>query len=64
MPRTHKAREVMRIAKAKRAHALERVELRQATVPRISAAGATSAPLKTPDPEVERMVREFKERKK
>lgn len=59
MPRDYRASENQKKAKARRSHALARNELRQPTVPRVAAAGATSAPVKAADPETDRLVAEF-----
>ena len=59
MPRNHKAKEILRIAKAKRQSALERNEFRYPSEARIAAAGVTSFSIKDRDPEVSRMVAEF-----
>ena len=59
MPRNHKAKEILRIAKAKRQSALERNEFRYPSEARIPAAGVTSFSVKDCDPEVSRMVAEF-----
>lgn len=59
MPRDYRAHENARMAKAKRQKALDRNELRAASVPHVSAAGATSAPIKAPDPETAAMVEAF-----
>jgi hypothetical protein len=62
MPRDFRAKENLRNAKAKRDAALKRVELGFPTTPRVSPDGKTSMPIKAPDPETERLVREFMER--
>jgi len=59
MSRRHTGNEMARMARAKRDIALERSELRGESVPRRSAAGPTSAPLKARDPNVDRMVEDF-----
>lgn len=46
------------LAKAKRAHALERNEFRTPSEPRVAPDGATSAPIKAEDPEVRKMIDE------
>lgn len=56
MTRRLSASDTSRIARAKRDLALERNEFRAPSVPRVSAAGVTSAPLKAPDPELQRMI--------
>ena len=59
MPRNHKANEVMRIAKAKRNTALERLEFRYPSEARVSASGATSFAVKTVDDETARLIAEY-----
>lgn len=63
MPRDFKASENQKRSKARRAHALERLDLREPSVARESAAGATSHAVKARDPEIERAIREFEHRK-
>ena len=63
MPRDFRASENTRNAKARRAAALQRVELGFPTVPRVPAAGATSYAVKAEDPETARLIREFEERR-
>lgn len=46
MPRDYRARENARMAKSRRAYAMERNELRQESSPRTSAAGPTSLAIK------------------
>ncbi len=58
MTRSLKAHEIERRAKAKRAGALARNELRQPSVPRVSAAGVTSAPVKAQDESIRAMIDE------
>jgi len=50
MPRDHSARENTLKAKARRAHALARIDLREPTVPRQAAAGPISHAIKADDP--------------
>lgn len=64
MPRDYRAHENTRKAKAKRQQALERNELRGPSTPHVSAAGATSAPIKAPDPATDAMIEEFLARKR
>lgn len=64
MPRDFKAHENDKRAKARRAHALQRLDLREPSVPRQAAAGATSHAVKARDPDVERAIREFEERRR
>jgi hypothetical protein len=59
MPRNLKPSETRKAAKGKRQFALDRPEMTQATVPRVSAAGAMSMAVKARDPEMERMIAEF-----
>ena len=54
---------VDKAARARRDYALGRPELRLPSVPRVAAAGATSAALKAADPEAARLVAEFEARK-
>jgi hypothetical protein len=49
MTRNIKPHEAAKRAKAQRAHALSRVELREPTSPRVSAAGPTSLAIKVMD---------------
>lgn len=58
MPRDLKARENQLRARAARTSALARLELGRPTVPRVSAAGATSAPLKAEDPHLRLLIDE------
>lgn len=58
MPRDYKARENQLRAKATRARALERNELRGPSEPRRAPSGVTSAHIKTGDPEMNRLVAE------
>lgn len=64
MPRNLRRRESVMRAKAKRADALERAELRRESTPRTSAAGPTSAPIKWQDPATRRMIDEALARKR
>lgn len=48
-----------KVARNRRAFAMERNEFRQASTPRASAAGTTSFAVKAADPETERLIREF-----
>lgn len=50
-------------ARARRAWAMERPELRRASAPRVPAAGVTSMSIKSPDPEAARLVAEFEARR-
>lgn len=63
MPRDFKASENQKRSKARRAHALQRLDLREPTVAREAAVGATSHAVKARDPDVERAIREFEERR-
>lgn len=49
---------IEKMAKLKRADALDRPEIRGPSVPRRAAAGVTSAALKVEDPDVRRMIDE------
>ena len=59
MPRNHKAKEILRIAKAKRRSALERNEFKYPSEARVSADGATSFPIKAVDDETARLIAEY-----
>ena len=59
MPRDPSARENRLKAKARRDNALARMDLRQPTTPRTSAAGPTSHSIKVPDPEAARAIEAF-----
>ena len=59
MPRNHRAKEILKIAQAKRQSALERNEFKYPSEARVSAAGATSFSIKAADPELSRMVADF-----
>lgn len=63
MSRSYKEAEIHRRAKARRDAALARPELRGPSTPRVSAEGATSAAMKARDPETDRMVQEYLERR-
>lgn len=59
MTKVHNRRDKMtKLAKSRRATALERVELRFGTNERRSAAGPTSFPMKAEDAETRRMIDE------
>ncbi len=64
MPRDFKAHENQKRSKARRAHALLRIDLREPSVARQSAVGATSHSVKARDPDVERAIREFEQRRR
>jgi hypothetical protein len=64
MPRDLRKKEVDRRAKARRQYAIERNELREATVPRRAAAGATSFAVKVSDPEDRAAIDAFLEARK
>ena len=51
MPRDLRAHENQKRSKARRAHALARLDLREPSVPRTAAAGPTSHAVKMVDPE-------------
>jgi len=59
MPRNHKAKEILRIAKAKRQSALERNEFKYPSEARVSAAGATSFSIKDVDPATSQLIADF-----
>ena len=63
MPRDPSARENRMKAKARRDHALARLDLRSPTSPRETAAGPTSHAIKSRNPEVDRLVEDFLSRK-
>ncbi len=58
MPRNMRRAEVDKRARARRDFALSRIEFNEPSVPRVSAAGPTSAPLKADDPEDRRLIEE------
>ena len=58
MPRDYRPKETEKRSKARRAHALARLDLREPTVPRKPAAGAFSHAVKVMDPETERLIRD------
>ncbi len=60
MPRDFRAYENAKMAKAKRQAALARPEMLLPSTPRVSAAGATSFAVKAADPELHRMIEDFK----
>ncbi len=59
MTRHHKAKEILKIAQAKRQSALERNEFKYPSEARVSAAGATSFPVKAVDDETARLIAEY-----
>lgn len=59
MPRDYRARENGIRAKARRANALARIDLRHETSPRQAAIGPTSHAVKVPDPDSARAIAEF-----
>ncbi len=59
MTRHHKAKEILKIAQAKRQSALERNEFKYPSEARVSAASPTSFAVKAADPELSRMVSDF-----
>ena len=59
MPRNHRAKEILKIAQAKRQSALERNEFKYPSEARVSAAGATSFSIKDVDPETSRKSPDF-----
>lgn len=64
MPRDLRQTEREKRAKARRSHALKRVELREPSTPRIAPAGPTSPAVKATDPDVARMIAEFEARRR
>lgn len=58
MPRDMTHRESHKRASAKRVAALERLEFKTPSVPRVSASSAMSAPLKAEDPHLRRLIDE------
>jgi hypothetical protein len=56
MTKRMRAHEIERRARAKRSSALARNELRQPSVPRVSAAGPTSPAIKAEDPAIRAMI--------
>lgn len=50
------ANQSTRNAKAKREYALERMELRETSTPRVPAAGVTSFPVKAQDETIRRLI--------
>lgn len=63
MPRDLKAHENTKRVKARRAHALARLDLRQPSTPRVPAAGATSHAVKVMDPAAEAAIAAFMARR-
>ncbi len=63
MPRNHRAKEIEKIAKAKRQSALERGEFRRPSEARVSAASQTSFAVKTLDDETSRLIAEYVEKR-
>ena len=59
MPRNHRSKEILRIAKAKRQSALERKEFAYPSEARVSAASPTSFPVKAVDDETARLIAEY-----
>lgn len=59
MPRNHRAKEILRIAKAKRQSALERKEFAYPSEARVSAASPTSFPVKDVDAGTAAMIADF-----
>lgn len=58
MPRDLKSHEHKKMARVRRDKALNRIELREPTTPRVSAAGPTSMAIKAEDPATRRMIDE------
>lgn len=63
MTRHYRHSELMKISRAKRAYALDRVELRQPSTPRTAPSGAVSMPIKLIDPETRALIDEALKRK-
>jgi len=59
MPRDMRASEIAKLSKLNRIRALARNELRGPSEPRVSAAGATSFPMKARDPKESAMIEAF-----
>ena len=59
MTRRYNASETTRKARSKRQYALDRVELRAPSTPRIPASGPISAPLKARNDSDDALVRDF-----
>ena len=59
MARDYSPKERAKMTKARRDHALSRVEFREPSAPREPAAGATSFAVKKIDTDVARLVEEF-----
>ena len=64
MPRNHRSKEILRIAKAKRQSALERGEFAYPSEARVSADGATSFPVKDVDARTAAMIADFLEKRR
>ena len=58
MPRDYRPKETEKRSKARRAHALARLDLREPTVPRAPAVGPMSHAVKVMDPETQRLISE------
>lgn len=63
MSRDYRLHEKEKRSKARRACALARLDLREPTTPRSTAAGPTSHAVKVTDPETARAIAEFMSRK-
>ena len=59
MPRDLRAHENQKRARARRDHALARLDLREPTTPREAAAGPVSHAVKVMDPEAARAIEDF-----
>lgn len=62
MSRRRSANETARMVKAKRDIALARNELRTDRIPHTSATGPTSGPIKLMDPDIQRMIADYRNR--
>jgi hypothetical protein len=64
MPRNHRAKEIAKIARAKRDSALERAEFRYPSEARVAAASPTSFAVKAEDPATQAMIADFLEKRR
>lgn len=64
MTRNYRLHEKEKKSKARRAHALARLELREPSAPRVPATGATSHAIKVTDPETAAMIEAFLAKKR
>ena len=63
MARNHTAKEIFKIARAKRQSALERGEFKYPSEARVSAASPTSFAVKTVDDETSKLIAEYVEKR-